>query len=462
MATEPDGKLLRDYCQNSSEEAFSSIVNRYGSMVYATCRRMLNSAHDAEDATQACFIVMARKAKALSNRTSVASWLYSTAVNISKNLRGARRREAQKRKDYGTMDIRSDEYENWREILPEVDVAVASLPEKYRTPLCLFYMKNVSIKEISLTLGLKEGAVGMRLKRGRELLRTKLEKGREAPVKILSLLGLLGRPPEDSSSFIASLQQKCTAGGIDGMSVNAKQIAGAYMKHCAYANLMHIFAYTALAGVAALFGYTFTRDMQGSLPKEERPAVEKEFRTSAYVAPAQKSEEKAKITSSVAKDAWYRTQTPPDQLEGGLHYQYFTKRDGVYSYKLEDTSHYAFDGNVNTLWIDRQNSKSWLMGRYKRLQTSRIKTYRITRGDLEAYGAPVKWRLSACLINPANKQQQWSVLDEQSDIRWAEGDRSKSFVVAAAAEFDTYKLDIEETTDGGKSVAIAEIEFFEE
>jgi DNA-directed RNA polymerase specialized sigma24 family protein len=83
-----DAQLLRQFVTNNVEKAFAALVRRHGPMVYGVCRRVLADAHEAEDAYQATFIVLLRKASALTSCATLAEWLHGVARRIALKARG--------------------------------------------------------------------------------------------------------------------------------------------------------------------------------------------------------------------------------------------------------------------------------------------------------------------------------------------------------------------------------------
>ncbi|HEY8503551.1 MAG TPA: sigma factor [Gemmataceae bacterium] len=88
-----DGQLLARFAGQADQSAFGELARRHGRMVLAACRRVLGDAHEAEDAAQAAFLILARKAGSLTSRPSVGGWLYGVALRVARQAeRDARRR----------------------------------------------------------------------------------------------------------------------------------------------------------------------------------------------------------------------------------------------------------------------------------------------------------------------------------------------------------------------------------
>lgn len=170
-----DGQLLECFIAHGDEAAFAGLVRRHGNMVLAVCRRVLQDGHDAEDAFQATFLVLARKAAAIRPREMVGNWLYGVAYRTALKAKrtGCRRRahEAQ----VGEMN-RSEYHdsENWQEIRPLLDQEVSRLPDKYRAPIVLCDFEGKSRKEVAQQLGWPEGTLSGRLSRARQILARRL------------------------------------------------------------------------------------------------------------------------------------------------------------------------------------------------------------------------------------------------------------------------------------------------
>jgi RNA polymerase sigma-70 factor (ECF subfamily) len=180
-ATDPaggdeDGELLRRFVAAREEAAFAGLVRRHGAMVLGVCRRVLDDAHEAEDAFQATFLVLARRAAAVRKQDSVASWLYGVAYRVALKARTA---SARRNPGSGaaTEPASADDpaaEAAWRELRPVIDEELSHLPEKYRAPLILCYLEGKTNEEAARLLGWTKGTVSGRLARARDLLRPRL------------------------------------------------------------------------------------------------------------------------------------------------------------------------------------------------------------------------------------------------------------------------------------------------
>jgi len=170
-----DGELLAEFARTGSQAAFAALVNRHGRMVHAVCQRALTDHHEAQDVTQAVFLVLARRAVSLRKDASVAGWLHTVARRLALNTRLARERRQQREQtamseSSTTVSASVDAEGFWGEL----DAALGQLPERYRQPLVLFHLEGQSVEQTSQTLGLNANTLCTRLARARELLRKKL------------------------------------------------------------------------------------------------------------------------------------------------------------------------------------------------------------------------------------------------------------------------------------------------
>jgi RNA polymerase sigma factor (sigma-70 family) len=170
-----DAELLQRYASRRDEAAFEALVWRHGPMVLGLCRRLLRHAHDADDAFQAAFLALVRKARSIGKREAVASWLYKVAYRVALRARAdAARRAAVERHVEELPAVTAPPDPAWLELLPLLDEAITELPEKYRTPLVLCYLEGKTNQEAAEELGWPTGTLFTRLARARDLLRAKL------------------------------------------------------------------------------------------------------------------------------------------------------------------------------------------------------------------------------------------------------------------------------------------------
>lgn len=170
-----DGQLLACFLDHQEEEAFEALVRRHGCMVLGVCHRILKNAHDAEDAFQATFLVLVRKASSLSQRHTIGDWLYGVAYHTALKARAAaiRRREKERQViEVSRPDARREE--GWRDLQPLLDQELQRLPAKYREPVVLCDLEERTRKEAADQLGWPEGTVSSRLSRARVLLAKRL------------------------------------------------------------------------------------------------------------------------------------------------------------------------------------------------------------------------------------------------------------------------------------------------
>jgi RNA polymerase sigma factor (sigma-70 family) len=169
-----DGLLLERFLTSRDETAFAALVRRHGPLVFGVCRRVLGNVHDAEDAFQAAFLVLAQKARSVVRRSALGSWLYTVAYRAALEARaaGARRRERERQvpaMPHPAVD--PPEPQDWR---PLLDRELDRLPEKYRTPVVLCDLEGRPRKEAARQLGLPEGTLSSRLATARRMLARRL------------------------------------------------------------------------------------------------------------------------------------------------------------------------------------------------------------------------------------------------------------------------------------------------
>jgi RNA polymerase sigma factor (sigma-70 family) len=172
-----DKELLDRFARERDEVAFTAVLHRHGPMVLRVCRRVLRNSHDAEDAFQATFLLLARKASAKGWHDSVANWLYQTAYHLALKARAAATRRSAHEARAGSK-TRRDPLDDLtgRELQAVLDEELTRLPEKYRVPLVLCYLEGTTRDEAAQQLGWPLSTLGLRLEQGRDRLRGRLER----------------------------------------------------------------------------------------------------------------------------------------------------------------------------------------------------------------------------------------------------------------------------------------------
>jgi RNA polymerase sigma factor (sigma-70 family) len=177
-----DLTLLREYARSNPEDAFATLVARYVNLVYSVALRQVRDPGLAEEITQAVFIILARKADSLGDKTILSGWLCRTARYASANaltIQHRRRRREQEAFMQSQFEQSPDdvsgrsgaELETWRQIAPWLDAAMAGLGRKDHDALVLRFFRNRNFAEVGAVLGASEDAAKMRVSRALEKLR---------------------------------------------------------------------------------------------------------------------------------------------------------------------------------------------------------------------------------------------------------------------------------------------------
>jgi RNA polymerase sigma factor (sigma-70 family) len=173
----PDSELLERFVGQRDEAAYELILRRHAGMVMGLCRRILADEHEAEDAFQAVFLALARKAGSIRKRGSLTSWLYKVAYRTALTAKGSARPPSEplvappRFAGPGPSEQAAD-----AEFRQLVDAEVSRLPEKQRLPILLCYMKGRTSEEAARELGCPVGTIDSRLARARDRLRDRLSR----------------------------------------------------------------------------------------------------------------------------------------------------------------------------------------------------------------------------------------------------------------------------------------------
>jgi len=170
-----DGQLLERFLARNDEDAFRTLVERHGPMVLGVCRRLLRNNHDAEDAFQATFLVLARKAASVAPRELVGNWLHGVAWRTALKARVALARRQSKEQPMSTEpDSPAPTDPDLHDLGPLLDSELQRLPDATRALLVLCDLEGRSRKEAAGQLGLPEGTLSSRLARARAALAQRL------------------------------------------------------------------------------------------------------------------------------------------------------------------------------------------------------------------------------------------------------------------------------------------------
>ncbi len=201
-----DAELLERFVQKRDEGAFELLVWRHGTLVYNTCLRILHDSHAAEDAFQATFLILVRKAASVGRRESLGAWLHRVAHRVALRAR-LRVRPVAEQADVRAAEAGPDEF-LWRDVRSVLDEEVNRLPDKYRQPVILCYLAGLTTEEAARELGVPRGTVLSRLAWARVRLRSRLTL-RGVTLSGLALgvgLGRLATPALASSLVVGTIR----------------------------------------------------------------------------------------------------------------------------------------------------------------------------------------------------------------------------------------------------------------
>jgi uncharacterized protein (TIGR03435 family) len=169
-----DMDLVRDFARQNSETAFAELVRRHINLVYSVALRCTGSPEDAQDVTQAVFIILAQKAAGLRERTVLTGWLYETTrFTAARLLRTKARRAAREQETYMQSTLNEPDTDSvWQLLAPHLEVEMSRLAERDRTLLALRFYENKTGAEAAALLGIGEDAAHKRTARALEKLRT--------------------------------------------------------------------------------------------------------------------------------------------------------------------------------------------------------------------------------------------------------------------------------------------------
>jgi RNA polymerase sigma factor (sigma-70 family) len=170
-----DGQLLGRFIEQRDEAAVAALVRRHGPMVWGVCRRVLRDHHDAEDAFQATFLVLVRKATSITSREMVGNWLYGVAHRTALKARALlAKRRTRERQVAAIPEAAVEQHDLWHDLQPILDQELSRLPDKYRVAIVLCDLEGQTRTEAARQLSVPPGTLAARLTRGRALLAKRL------------------------------------------------------------------------------------------------------------------------------------------------------------------------------------------------------------------------------------------------------------------------------------------------
>jgi RNA polymerase sigma factor (sigma-70 family) len=262
-----DGQLLGRFIERRDEAAAAALVRRHGPMVWGVCRRVLRNDHDAEDAFQATFLVLVRRAASISPREMVGNWLYGVAHQTALKARAMMAKRRTREREVTAMpEPKVRPQDPWDDLQTVLDQELSRLPEKYRAAIVLCDLEGKTRKEAAQQLGVPEGTLAARLVRARTMLRGRLARhglavSGGALATILSQNeATAGVPTAVVSSTIQamSLSAAGNAAATGAISAKAAILAQGVMRAMLFTRLKGVAAVLlALAAAVGVVGLTY-------------------------------------------------------------------------------------------------------------------------------------------------------------------------------------------------------------
>jgi RNA polymerase sigma factor (sigma-70 family) len=286
-----DGELLVRFLKSRDQDAVAGLVRRHAPMVWGVCCRLLYRPQDAEDAFQATFLVLVKKAADVP-RQAVANWLYGVARQTAVRLRATTAKRGRREMQVMNMPELEDRSQGsgvrspWDDVRPLLDLELGRLPDKYRGVIVLCDLEGMTRKEAARQLGIPEGSVASRLARARVMLAKRLtQRGvvfSGGSVTAVLSAGSGSAPPALVASTIkaASLLAAGRAAGVVSAKVAALTdgVVKAMFTTKVKSVLAVVLVVAALAGATGLLYQTQAGEQP--MAKEEQPAARKDKQAS--------------------------------------------------------------------------------------------------------------------------------------------------------------------------------------
>jgi RNA polymerase sigma factor (sigma-70 family) len=276
-----DARDLSEFAASRSAEAFARLSTRYAGLVYRVCLRRLKSEADAEDATQAVFVALARKAGSV-KPDKLAAWLHGASIRAAKFIARSRSNRARYEREAAHMKSAEGEASTaeGREALMHLDGEIGKLPSKLREAVARHYLAGLTRAELARELGVPEGTVQSRLNAGLEKLRARLG-GRGAMLGATALASLLaseaqaGAPAALVASLPTLVSGSAAAGAAAGAGAGVSLIAEGVLKAMLWTRIKIAAAVIAAVTVVAGAGtpLAFRAAVGGEIAKKPGPEI---------------------------------------------------------------------------------------------------------------------------------------------------------------------------------------------
>jgi RNA polymerase sigma factor (sigma-70 family) len=221
-----DSRLLESFLACRDEAAFELLVKRHGPMVLGVCRRVIGNLHDAEDAFQAVFLVLARKASSVTPRELVGNWLYGVAYRTALHARArVQRQRTHERQVTDMPEATAAPAADITELHQVLDHELSRLPDKYRLPIVLCELEGRSRKVVAGTLKIPEGTLSSRMAKARQLLAQRLARhgfalSGGALATVLAIQGASAAPPALVGATVKAAVLTAAGRSVAGLVTN--------------------------------------------------------------------------------------------------------------------------------------------------------------------------------------------------------------------------------------------------
>jgi RNA polymerase sigma factor (sigma-70 family) len=246
-----DADLWEHYVRERDEAAFEALVRKHGPMVLGVCRRLLRNEQDAEDAFQATFLVLVRKATSLRSPRTIANWLHGVARRTALEARNSAAKRRAKEAAVLPQTVMPDD--PWDDLRPVLDQELGRLAEKYRIAVVLCDLEGKTRKEVARQLGWAEGTVASRLARGRGILAKRLARRGFAGALVAAALAGGAAPACVPSALVVSTVTAASLFAAQGvLSGTVAALTEGVLKSMLLTKLKSTIAVLLVIGIATL------------------------------------------------------------------------------------------------------------------------------------------------------------------------------------------------------------------